>query len=54
MVTVLKKGLKKEAISKMLEHLSKKKGFNSKKHNGVIRLKESPIAIQKKMRDEWK
>jgi hypothetical protein len=53
MITVLKKGLKKEAISKVLEHLPKKKGFNSKKHNGVIHLKESPVAIQKKMRDEW-
>lgn len=32
---------------------SKKKHFDAHQYCGVIKLKEDPIAIQKKMRDEW-
>jgi hypothetical protein len=30
------------------------RGVNTLKHCGTIKLKESPITIQKKMRSEWK
>lgn len=29
------------------------KGVDTKKFCGVIKLKEDPMAIQKKLRDEW-
>jgi hypothetical protein len=54
MVVVLKKGMKKEDIEKLLKKTKRKtKGFNSKKHCGIISIKEDPVEIQRKMRDEW-
>jgi hypothetical protein len=56
MVLVLKKGATKKeiaAIRKKLEQLPAK-GVDTKKYCGVIKLKEDPQGIQKKMRDEWK
>lgn len=53
MVMIIKKGTSIEDIRARLAKLKSKKGFNARKHNGVIRLKESPLEIQKKMRDEW-
>ncbi len=29
------------------------KGVNTMKYCGVIKLKEDPLAIQKRLRDEW-
>jgi hypothetical protein len=55
MVLVLKKGATKKdiaAIHKKLEKLPTK-GVDTKKYCGVIKLKEDPLEIQKKMRDEW-
>jgi hypothetical protein len=55
MVLVLKQGASKkeiEALRKKLEKLPSK-GVDTKKYCGVIKLKEDPMAIQKKMRDEW-
>ncbi|MBK9735045.1 MAG: hypothetical protein IPO92_08800 [Saprospiraceae bacterium] len=40
-------------IDKKLDDLEKKGKFDSRKHVGTIELKESPIKIQEKMRDEW-
>ena len=54
MVTVIKKGSSRLAIRQSLEKLKHRKGFDAKKHSGVIKLKENPLTIQKKMRDEWK
>lgn len=30
------------------------KGVDTKKFCGVIKLKEDPLAVQKRLRDEWK
>ena len=36
-----------------LNSLKSIKTFNSRKHSGVLKINESPIRIQNKMRDEW-
>ena len=54
MVTVIREGTSKDILDKVLAKLKIKKGFSSKKYSGVLKLKDSPIEIQKKMRDEWK
>jgi hypothetical protein len=43
----------KHIIDKKLNDLKTKGKFDSRKHIGKIELKESPIKIQEKMRDEW-
>ncbi len=53
MVIVIKKGSSKATILELLDKLRNKKGFNAKKHCGVIKLKSDPLTIQKKLRDEW-
>lgn len=53
MVTIIKKGLSIKMIEKLLLNQKAGKKFDAKKHSGVIKLKETAIAIQKKMRDEW-
>ena len=56
MVLVLKQGASKkeiEAIEKKLYSRKSSTGLDAKKYNGVIKLKEDPLKIQKKMRDEW-
>ena len=56
MVLVLKKGASKkeiDAIEKKLYKENPSKGFNAKKYNGILKLKEDPLAIQKRLRDEW-
>ncbi len=56
MVLVLKKGASKKEIEQINEKLGQRalrKTLNTKKYCGVIRLKEDPLAIQKKLRDEW-
>lgn len=53
MVTVVKKGASIKVIEELLNKLKSKKALNARKHKGVIRLKESPLEIQKKLRDEW-
>ena len=56
MVLVLKKGASKKDIRKIEELLFKEKssgGFDAKKYNGTMNLKEDPLTIQKKLRDEW-
>jgi hypothetical protein len=57
MVLVLKKGASKkeiEAIEKKLYRENAVAGFNAKKYNGVLKLKEDPLHTQKKLRNEWK
>jgi hypothetical protein len=56
MILVLKKGASKkdiEVLRKKLERRRTSKGVDTKKYCGVIKLKEDPLVIQKKMRDEW-
>ena len=57
MVLVLKKGASKEEMEQINQELSRMPSRNrkldAKKYCGVIKLKEDPLAIQKKLRDEW-
>jgi len=53
MVRTIKKGSTKDEIQKTLT-ISKKKGFEASRFVGIINLEESPMEIQKKLRDEWK
>jgi hypothetical protein len=53
MVTIIKKGTDKILIDKLLNKALKTKGVDTKKYCGVISLKENPLVIQKRMRDEW-
>lgn len=53
MVTVIKKGTDKKEIEKVLSNLISTKKFDAYKYCGSLKLKEEPLVIQKKMRDEW-
>ena len=56
MVFVLKKGSGKKEIAAIEDKLYKAKlngGFNARKYNGILKLKSSPLVIQKKLRNEW-
>ena len=53
MITVIKKGTSKNSIKQLVQKTQLKKGIDAKKHSGVIKLKEHPLEIQKKLRDEW-
>ena len=56
MVLVLKKGATKAEIAALEKKLYGQKaagGFNAKKYNGVLTLKDDPLQIQKNLRDEW-
>ncbi|MDB5088920.1 MAG: hypothetical protein JWR09_2914 [Mucilaginibacter sp.] len=56
MVLVLKKGATKKDIEAIEKILYKEKpigGFNAKKYNGIMNLKEDPLIIQKDLRNEW-
>jgi hypothetical protein len=55
MVTIIKKGMSRKEINSLLTvQRKKKKSIDIKKYCGVIVLKEDPIKLQKKLRDEWK
>jgi hypothetical protein len=55
MVTIIKKGMSRKEINSLLtvQRIKKKKSIDIKKYCGVIVLKEDPIKLQKKLRDEW-
>jgi hypothetical protein len=56
MVLVLKRGATKEEIAELKKKLAAaqaKKGVNTKKYCGVLKLDEDPMDIQKRLRDEW-
>ncbi len=53
MTRIIKKNLSKEAIDAILRELYSYKKFDAKKYCGVIQLKQSPLEIQKNLRDEW-
>lgn len=56
MVLVLKKNAGKKDIEAIKEKLDKVliAGVDTKKYCGVIKLREDPLSIQKKIRDEWR
>ncbi len=55
MVLVLKKGATPKEIAALREKIKGLGGkrADTKKFCGVLKLKEDPLLIQKKMRDEW-
>lgn len=53
MVTVIRKGTDKKTLNKLLKEALKSRGVDTLKYCGVINLKEDPLTIQKRMRDEW-
>lgn len=56
MELTLKKGAGKKEIEAIERKLYRRKsviGFNAKKYNGILKLKERPLDIQKKLRNEW-
>ena len=56
MVTVLKRGSDSKKIDEIIRKiatLKTSKGIDAKKYCGIISLVEKPLAIQKKMRDDW-
>jgi len=56
MTSILKKGASKEDIQKVLLRANKnrkEKKADISKFSGAIKLKENPVDIQRKMRDEW-
>ncbi len=54
MVTTIKKGTSREKIIDALKkRKTKTKGPNLKKYCGSISLKEDPLEMQKKWRNEW-
>ncbi|MDX2002415.1 MAG: hypothetical protein SFW35_08280 [Chitinophagales bacterium] len=53
MVTVIKKGSDVRTIRKALTKLKPGKGFDAKKYCGLLKLREDPLSIQKRLRDEW-
>ncbi|MES2702020.1 MAG: hypothetical protein V4649_05245 [Bacteroidota bacterium] len=57
MVLILKKGATEkemQSIRKKLHKKSAKGGVDLTKHSGILNLKEDPLAIQQKLRDEWR
>lgn len=53
MVTILKKGSDTKEVEKSLAKVKNNKGFDSQKYCGALKIKKDPIAIQKRMRNEW-
>ena len=56
MVLLLKKEATKKDIADIEKILYKEKagtGFNAKKYNGKVALKDDPLTTQTKLRDEW-
>jgi hypothetical protein len=56
MVLTIKKDATKKDIAiirKKMEKQHKPKGVDTKKYCEIISLKEDPLDIQKKLRDEW-
>lgn len=54
MVLILKKGATKKEIELIDKKLKKDAAIDLMKFCGIIKLKEDPLVIQKKLRDEWK
>jgi hypothetical protein len=53
MVTILKKGSDGKEVEKSLSRLKNKKSFDSQKYCGVLKIKKDPLAIQKRIRNDW-
>ena len=51
---ILNKKTSRKEMERMLKRLSgRKKGIDTLKYCRIIKLKEDPLLIQKRLRDEW-
>lgn len=55
MITVIKRGARKEDIQKMFQKMEsmEKKGLDARKYCGILKTDKDPVDIQKRLRDEW-
>ena len=53
MTIILKKGQRLEDVLPKAIAVKPAKKLDSKKYVGVLNLKEDPLEIQRRMRDEW-
>ncbi len=53
MVVVIERDTSREKLQSLLKKIKVKKGVDTRKYCGVIKLKENPLQIQKQLRDEW-
>lgn len=60
MVLTLKQGADRAEIklleAKLAQRMQRRKsrtGFDARKYNGTVKLKEDPLDAQKRLRDEW-
>jgi hypothetical protein len=53
MVTIIKKGANSSVIKEALKKINGRKGFDAKKHCGVLHLDTDALEIQKALRNEW-
>ncbi len=53
MTSIIDKNSTAEQIKAAIKKVQPKRGFNAMKYCGKIKLQDSPVAIQKKMRNEW-
>ena len=54
MVVVIKKGMKRKEIEKLLSKLPKRKGLDAKKYSGILKSRIDPLEYQRQMRNEWR
>ena len=57
MTTIIKEMLGKKKVNKILKHPAankQRKSLDAKKYFGILKLKEDPVKIQRKLRNEWK
>ncbi len=54
MVVIIKKGDSKKLIQNKLRKLKGGKGFPASKFTEKIKIDEDAVAIQRRLRDEWK
>lgn len=53
MTIILKRGQHLSEVLNKQNPATNTKKLNAKKYVGVLKLKEDPLEIQKRMRDEW-
>ena len=54
MVTIINRKTRKERIKELLTEIGgKEKLLLASKYSGKLKLKQTPLAIQKKLRNEW-
>lgn len=54
MVTIISRKTKTDKINEMLASINnKEKYLKASKYSGKLKLRQSPLTIQKKLRNEW-